>query len=170
MSRDPAAAPSYPELEEVHRLAREAPLRTVATAESCTGGMLAGALSELPGSSSFFVGGVVAYANSAKVALLGVDPAELTRHGAVSQEVALALARGVRSLLGTTLGVSTTGVAGPDGSEHKPPGLIFVALSGPAGEGVRRLEGDRGRRQNRVEAVRAALQLLLEALRRPPNP
>jgi nicotinamide-nucleotide amidase len=123
---------------------------TVATAESCTGGLLAERLTRTAGSSDIFVGGVVAYSNEVKVALLGVPRATLDEHGAVSQPVAEAMARGVREQLGSTFGVAITGVAGPGGgSEEKPVGTVHVALAGP-GDGEmehRRLwiPGDRER-------------------------
>src|SRR4051812_8930601 len=103
-----------PILEQIHDLLVAAPA-TVATAESCTGGMVATLLTELSGSSAYFLGGISAYANSAKEALLGVAPALLGLHGAVSAEVAEAMARGARERLGSTYAVSLTGIAGPGG-------------------------------------------------------
>jgi nicotinamide-nucleotide amidase len=109
---------------------------TVATAESCTGGLLAGRLTELAGSSDYVLGGLVVYANEAKVALAGVDPGLIERHGAVSTEVAEALAEGAREGLGADVGVGITGIAGPGGgSEDKPVGTVCFSVS----DGSRRL-------------------------------
>jgi len=107
---------------------------TVATAESLTGGKLAALLTAAPGASETFMGGVVSYATEVKVHVLGVDPGLVERHGVVSAECAREMARGVRGLMGTTYAVSTTGVAGPADQEGKPPGTVYVGLSGPGGE------------------------------------
>lgn len=110
--------------------------KTLATAESCTGGLIAEKLTDVPGSSEYFCGGVVVYANEAKTALLGVDEAMLAEHGAVSEPVALAMARGACERFGADLGISTTGISGPGGgSDEKPVGLVYIALhrtDGPA--------------------------------------
>jgi len=104
--------------------------KTVAVAESCTGGLIAERLTSTPGSSAYFMGGVVAYANSAKTALLDVPEALLLEHGAVSEPVARAMAEGVRARFGADLGVSTTGISGPEGgSQAKPVGTVYVALA-----------------------------------------
>ncbi|HEV3047911.1 MAG TPA: competence/damage-inducible protein A [Solirubrobacteraceae bacterium] len=113
--------------------------RTIATAESCTGGLLAARLTELPGSSAYFKGGLVVYSNEAKVALAGVPPRLLEEHGAVSAEVAEALADGARGALDADVGVGITGVAGPGGgSEHKPVGLVWLSVASGAGEPLTR--------------------------------
>jgi len=110
---------------------------TVATAESCTGGGIAERMTSVPGSSGWFLGGVVAYANEAKQALLGVPEAMLEEHGAVSEPVARAMAEGVRERFGSTYGVATTGISGPGGgTEDKPVGLVYVALARDAGTGI----------------------------------
>jgi nicotinamide-nucleotide amidase len=104
--------------------------RTLAVAESCTGGLLAEKLTDVPGASSYFLGGVVAYANAAKVSLLGVPEELLAAHGAVSQPVARAMAEGVRERFGADLGLATTGISGPEGgSPEKPVGLVHLALA-----------------------------------------
>ena len=167
MTDDGAGAPRLLELFPDTVTAGErlrASHRTVAVAESCTGGLLGAVLSAVPGSSAYLLGGVIAYADAVKRAELDVPAEVLAAHGAVSAEVAGAMARGVRSRLGADVGVAITGVAGPGGeSPSKPAGLVFVAIADGAGERVTRLDGDRGREGNRASAVRAALQLLLQA-------
>jgi PncC family amidohydrolase len=136
---------------------------TVAVAESCTGGLVAAALTEVPGSSGYFLGGVVSYADAAKAALLGVPEASLAAHGAVSAQVARAMATGVRERLGTALAASVTGIAGPDGgSAEKPVGLTYVGVADEQGTDVRRFTWTGDRSVNRHESARAALELLVE--------
>jgi PncC family amidohydrolase len=133
----------------------------VAVAESCTGGLLGAALPAVPGSSTYVVGGVIAYDNAVKTTLLGVSADSLRQHGAVSEAVATGMARGVRERLDADVGVAITGVAGPGPEEGgKPAGLVFVALHAPGVERVVRLDRDRGREENRAAAVQAALELL----------
>lgn len=142
---------------------------TVATAESATGGLIAALLTEVPGSSDYFRGAVVAYANEVKSKVLGVGPAVLAEHGAVSPEVAREMALGVRRLLAVDIGLADTGIAGPGrGTCAKPVGLFYLGLATPAGIEVQelRLEGDR--RQNREAAAVAALALLVAYLERGP--
>jgi nicotinamide-nucleotide amidase len=139
---------------------------TVATAESLTGGLLAGALTSVPGASRVFRGGVVAYATDLKHELLGVDDALLARVGAVDQEVARQMATGVRTRLGADLGVATTGVAGPDPQDGHPPGTVWVAVADGqhawAVAADRAVVGDRA--AVRGVAVVAALRLLRDRL------
>ena len=104
---------------------------TLAVAESLTGGRLAAALTAVPGASAVFVGGVVSYATSVKVGVLGVPESVVEQHGVVSAPCAAAMAAGVRDLLRTTYGVATTGVAGPDRQEDRPVGTVYVGLAGP---------------------------------------
>jgi nicotinamide-nucleotide amidase len=135
----------------------------VATAESCTGGLVATLLTALPGSSTVFLGGVSAYADAAKTALLGVDATLLAQFGAVSAEVAAAMAAGARSRFGATWAVSLTGIAGPDGARPgKPVGTVFAGLAGPQGtEAVRwTLAGDR--EAVRWQAAENAIEWLLK--------
>ena len=135
---------------------------TVATAESCTGGAVAGAITANPGSSGYFRGGVVSYSNDAKRDLLGVPETLLAAHGAVSAQVAVAMAAGACRALGTDLAVATTGVAGPDGgSAEKPVGLVYVAVHDAAGSDVRRFQWTADRAGNISATMVAALDLLL---------
>jgi nicotinamide-nucleotide amidase len=138
---------------------------SVATAESLTGGLLAAALTDIPGASTAFRGGIVAYATELKAVLLGVDPAVLDRQGAVSAEVAGAMAGGVAARLGASYGVSTTGVAGPDPAEGKPAGTVFIAASSGRQARVQRLALAGSRDDIRRETVAAALALLLVMMR-----
>jgi competence/damage-inducible protein CinA-like protein len=130
---------------------------TIATAESCTGGVLAGRLTELAGSSDYVLGGLVVYSNEAKAALAGVDPALIARVGAVSVEVAEALADGARAALGADYGVGITGVAGPGGgTPEKPVGLVCFSVAGPDGARLTRsvnLPGDRADIRDRSTTV-----------------
>ena len=138
---------------------------TVATAESCTGGLLAGRLTELAGSSDYVVGGAVTYADAAKRALLGVPTDLLAAHGAVSEPVARAMAEGARAATGATFALSTTGIAGPGGgTPEKPVGLVYVGCAGPDGTTVRRHEFPGDRATVRGWSVVAALHLLRRAL------
>ena len=132
-----------------------------ATAESCTGGMVAAALTDIPGCSDAFAGGVVAYSNQLKHDLLGVPEDVLERHGAVSAESAAAMAAGARARLGADAAVSVTGIAGPGGgTEEKPVGLVYLHVSSPAGEDMRRMDIPGSRDAVRGRAATAALQLL----------
>lgn len=140
--------------------------RTVATAESCTGGLLAGRLTERPGSSAYMIGGLVAYANEAKTALAGVPAELIERHGAVSPEVAFALASGAIVAFSADLGIGVTGVAGPGGgTEAKPVGTVCVTVAGRDGRRMHRtflLPGDRAMIRQRTTT--AALQMLRRML------
>jgi nicotinamide-nucleotide amidase len=152
---------------DVHR-ALQARGATIAVAESLTGGLLGGALTDVAGSSATFRGGVVAYATELKASLLDVDPALLRRHGAVHPEVAAAMARGAVARLGATYGLATTGVAGPDPQDGRAPGEVHVALAGPGigrtGWSVVSLRLDGDRDDVRREAVRRALSFAVEEL------
>lgn len=140
---------------------------TIATAESCTGGLVAHVLTEVPGSSAYLRGGVVAYADPVKERILGVPADVLAAHGAVSAQVAVAMAEGVRALLGTDLGVGVTGVAGPDGgSDAKPVGLVYVAVAGAGATDVRRFLWSGDRSGNKAASAEAAIGMLAEAAER----
>ncbi len=138
---------------------------TLAVAESSTGGLIAKCLTDISGSSAYVIGGVIAYADSVKERLLGVQAETLRAHGAVSAPVAQQMAEGVRALLGTDLAISVTGIAGPTGATPtKPVGLHFVGLSAAEGAWVRRHVFVGDRRSIRQAAADAALQLLLDYL------
>ncbi|WP_026875588.1 CinA family protein [Jiangella gansuensis] len=138
--------------------------RTVATAESLTGGLVCAALTSVPGSSAVVRGGVIVYATQLKSSLAGVPGELLDRHGPVAPEVAAAMADGVRHRLGADVGVATTGVAGPSGQDGHPPGTVHVAVATSQGTTVRSYTGDSaltgGRGEVRDATVRAALELL----------
>ncbi len=154
----------YTRAAELGKRLRERAL-TLAVAESCTGGGLADAITDVAGSSDYFLGGVVSYSNDAKERLLGVNPAELAAHGAVSEPVARSMAEGVRRALGADLGVGITGIAGPGGGTvEKPVGLVYIALAAPDRVVARRHVWSEDRIGNKRLSVAAALDLLLEAL------
>ncbi len=139
---------------------------TIATAESCTGGLVTAALTEVPGSSAVVECGFVTYSNAAKRALLGVAGATLDAHGAVSESVAREMARGALERSGAGLAVAITGIAGPGGSEHKPEGRVCFALAASDGNTTADTVdfGPRGRAQVREAARDHALALMLRAL------
>jgi nicotinamide-nucleotide amidase len=139
--------------------------QTVAVAESLTGGLVAAALTSVPGSSAAVRGGIVAYATELKAELLGVPADLLARHGPVHHEVAVAMATGVRQRLGATYGAATTGVAGPGPADGHPQGTVYLAVAGRSGvaEVGLRLPGDR--QEVREQTVRSLLSLLVSALR-----
>lgn len=166
---DPRAVPSAVATEVVRRLTAAG--RTVAVAESLTGGAVTAALVDVAGASACVRGGVVTYATDLKARLLAVPGDLLARHGAVHADVALAMAHGARAALGADVGVATTGVAGPDPQDGHPPGEFHVAVVGPGGARVRSVTPGRdgvpdhpGRAAVRAAARDAALRLLLDAL------
>lgn len=138
---------------------------SVASAESCTGGLLGAVLSERSGSSDVFAGGAVVYSNEAKALLADVPPQLVHGHGAVSSVVAAALARGIRERLGATIGLGITGIAGPGGATPgKPVGLVYVAVEAPEAHRVKSLHWTHDRAGNRLASVGVALDLLEEAI------
>jgi nicotinamide-nucleotide amidase len=138
---------------------------TVAVAESCTGGLIAQRLTDVPGASKYFIEGVVAYSNDAKTRTLGVEPVLLLEHGAVSAPVAEAMAEGVRRRANTDFGLSVTGIAGPDGgTEEKPVGLVYIALADDAHTEHRKVKIPGDRNLIRWRASQAALDLLRRRL------
>lgn len=139
--------------------------RTLATAESCTGGLVADRITNVTGSSEYFRGGIVAYANEAKVALLGVSWDMLRTHGAVSREVVMEMARGARVALDVDIAVSVSGIAGPGGGlPGKPVGTTWVGLSTEDGDWARKFIWEGDRLQNKALSADAALQLVLDYL------
>ena len=153
---DPAAA-------EVVRICRARGL-TVATAESLTGGLVCAALTSVPGASLVVRGGIVAYATDLKSTSLGVPADLLAERGAVDGDVALAMAQGVRRVVGADIGLATTGVAGPDPQDGEPVGTVFVAVSGPGVEVVERLALAGDRAAIRAASVAAVLTRCRDAL------
>lgn len=134
---------------------------TLAIAESCTGGLLSGRITDVPGSSKWFLGGVVAYSGEVKMSMVGVDPAHIQQHGEVSEEVARDLAEGARRRFGASWGIGVTGIAGPDGgSEAKPVGTVHIAVASRGHVEHRKLYFAGGREQVRRFATNAALDLL----------
>lgn len=145
----------------IERLERDG--LTLAVAESCTGGLLGGRITEVPGASKAFLGGVVAYSNDIKARQLGVDPALFADgHGAVSAAVATAMAKGVRTRFGAGLAIAVTGIAGPHGgSAAKPVGTVWLAALGPGDlVNVHRVQAEGDRAGIRAQAVDEALRLL----------
>ena len=143
----------------------------LAVAESCTGGLLSHRLTNVPGSSEYYLGGVIAYANEVKERLLGVRRETLEAHGAVSRETALEMARGIRRALAddfpleNTIGLSTTGIAGPGGGlPGKPVGLAWIGLSAPEGDWAWRFLWNGSRLENKEQSAQAALRTLMDYL------
>ena len=138
---------------------------TIATVESCTGGLVGHWITEVPGSSDYFRGGLLTYGDDVKTSLADVPPELLAAHGAVSAQVAVAMAIGGRRRLGADLAVAITGVAGPGGgSDAKPVGLTYVAVADADGEAVQRFLWTGDRSANKVASAEAALRLLLDRL------
>ncbi len=138
----------------------------LAVAESCTGGLVCNRITNVPGSSDYFLGGIVAYAYETKVALLGVAWDTLRAHGAVSRETVLEMARGARQALDADIAISVSGIAGPGGGlPEKPVGTTWIGLSTTNGEWARRhcFSGDR--QQNKISSAEAVLQMLLDYLK-----
>ena len=149
---------------QIGNLLRKRELK-LALAESCTGGLIADRITNVPGSSEYFLGGIVAYAYEAKVALLGVSWDTLNTKGAVSQETVLEMARGARRILNTDIAVSVTGIAGPEGgTPEKPVGTVWIGLVAIEGEWTRLFQFSGSREQNKISSANAALQMLLDFL------
>ena len=154
----------------VGRLLTEQKL-TIALAESCTGGLIAHRLTNVPGSSAYLIGGVVSYANEAKERMLGVSHQTLQEHGAVSEETAREMSQGVRRLFQTDVALAVTGIAGPSGgTPEKPVGLVYIALTTEDSERCERhlWKGDRW--ANKEQSAEAALGMLREYLEARQNP
>lgn len=139
--------------------------RTVACAESCTGGNIARLITSVPGASSYFLGGIVSYANEVKINVLGVNKKDLETYGAVSEQVALQMAEGARRVTGAEFAVSTTGVAGPDGgTPEKPVGTVWIAVAGPHGATAKKFLFSRTRERNIGKASVTALRWLVQVV------
>ncbi len=137
----------------------------IATAESCTGGLLAHTLTNIPGSSAYFKGGVVSYSNEVKMKVLGVKRETLEQYGAVSEQTAREMAEGVKNLMEVDVAVATTGIAGPGGgTPEKPVGLVYIGLATPEGVEVKRFLFNGDRLYNKEQFCNAALNMVLEYL------
>jgi nicotinamide-nucleotide amidase len=146
--------------DELHRLLLQCGM-TVSVAESCTGGLLGAHLTSQPGSSAYFLGAVVAYSNSVKREVLEVPPQLIEEHGAVSAQVALAMANGARKVIGSDLTISVTGIAGPDGgTDEKPVGTTYLGFAAPDTAITRPFHCTGSRAEIREQAVEAALEIL----------
>ena len=138
---------------------------TLATAESCTGGLVADRITDVPGSSDYFVGGIVAYANAVKTQTLGVASETIARYGAVSRETVLEMAQGARAALRADIAVSVSGIAGPGGGQPgKPTGTIWVGLAAADGAWARTFLWDGDRVANKAASAEAVLQMLYDYL------
>lgn len=155
--------PPDPAVALFERLSREQ--HTMAVAESCTGGLLAGAITDVPGASAIFLGGVVTYTNEAKADLLDIPECLIEQHGAVSGEIAAAMAEGAAQKFGAEYGLATTGFAGPGGgTEENPVGTVFLGFHSPRGLWACRIHFEGDRRDVREAAVRHALEWMLRKL------
>ena len=153
-------------LEEVVGMYLVMRQKTIAVAESCTGGLLAERLTRTPGSSNFFLGGAVCYSNDMKTRLAGVPPALMEVNGAVSRPVARALAEGIRARAGASIGMGITGIAGPGGgSSEKPVGLVFIALADKRGTQIREFRFPGSRERVRLWATQMALEMIRRRIR-----
>jgi len=136
---------------------------TVATAESCTGGLIGDTLTSIPGSSAYYEGGVISYSNALKQRFLNVTAETLERHGAVSEQTAREMAAGIRDAAEVDIGIATTGIAGPGGgTPEKPVGLVYIGLASSGGVTVKKHVFDGSRRENKTATCRAALHMLRE--------
>lgn len=138
---------------------------SIAIAESCTGGLLGHQLTNIPGSSAFFLGGIIAYANQVKIKLLGVSRETLEQFGAVSRETVSEMAYGARLMLGADIGLATTGIAGPDGGTvEKPVGYVWIGISTPDDELTWQFTWSGNRIENKILTAHKAIELLVEYL------
>ena len=138
---------------------------SVATAESCTGGLIGHTFTNVPGSSEYFDRGIISYSNRAKMELLGVSETMIKEHGAVSEDVAKSMAEGVRKRSKVDIGISTTGIAGPSGgTEEKPVGLVYISISTVDNIIVKKFQFSGSRLENKESTCNAALKMLLEFL------
>ena len=138
---------------------------TVATAESCSGGLIADRITDVPGSSDYFCGGLVVYSNKAKMAMLGVSKETLERHGAVSEAVAKEMSEKARELFDADIAVGVTGIAGPGGgTDEKPVGLVYIAVSSEVGTVAKKQQFGGGRTEVKAQTAEEALNLIVEHL------
>jgi len=150
-------------LREVASLLTEKELM-VATAESCTGGLIGHTLTNIPGSSAYYAGGVISYTNALKIKLLGVAASTLEEHGAVSKSTAREMAEGIKTVAHADIGVASTGIAGPGGgTSEKPVGLVYIGLAAEVTT-VKDFIFDGDRLQNKKSTVQAALQMIRDCL------
>ena len=139
--------------------------KTIATAESCTGGLIAHSLTNISGSSDYFDRGIISYSNNAKIDLLDVPEEILEKYGAVSEQVAKAMAEGVRTKSNVDIGISTTGIAGPTGgTKEKPVGLVYIGISTIENTMVKKFQFSGDRLENKESTCNAAFQMLLNIL------
>jgi PncC family amidohydrolase len=139
---------------------------TLAVAESCTGGLVGHRITEIPGSSDYFMGGIIAYSYEAKKTFLNVSPETLEVHGAVSEETAVEMAEGVREVFDVDIGISITGIAGPASDlSEKPVGLTWIAVSSSEGTWAKSYHWDGNRSENKSQSAEAALALSLEVIK-----
>ena len=151
--------------EELGKLLLEKGL-TLSTAESCTGGGIASVITSISGSSEYFKGGIVAYANEVKTTLLGVSETTLEKHGAVSEETVQEMAKGAMKSMKTSCAIATSGIAGPGGgTPTKPVGTIWIAVACNDKIVTKKLQGDNGREKNTKNSIEKALSLLIEHLK-----
>lgn len=143
---------------------------TLATAESCTAGNVAAAITAIPGSSHFYRGGIIAYSNEVKVNLLGVNPETLENKGAVSEETVIEMVKGAMKSMNSDCAVATSGIAGPTGgTPDKPVGTVWIAVGKQEKIVTMKLEGDEGRQKNIANATQKALQMLRNILQNEEN-
>ncbi len=139
--------------------------KTLSTAESCTGGMIAKAITDVPGSSRYFMGGVVSYSDEVKIKALHVDGAMIEKYGAVSSQTARAMAKGVRQFMKTDCAIAVTGIAGPEGGTRKKPvGLVYIAVVCGGKSAVKRFHFNKKRDGNRRLSADMAIKMLIELL------
>lgn len=153
-------------LEKIASLLKKKKL-WIATAESCTAGLIGHTLTNIPGSSEYYKGGIISYSNEVKMKILGVKKETLETYGAVSEQTARQMAEGAKRVLETDIAIATTGIAGPGGgTKEKPVGLVYIGLATPEGVEARKFIFHGDRLQNKENFCNAALKMLLEYLER----
>ena len=153
-------------LDKISIILKEKSLK-IATAESCTGGLISHTFTNISGSSEYFDRGIVSYSNKAKIELLEVTEDVLDKYGAVSEQVAKAMAEGIRNRSNVNIGIATTGIAGPTGgTKEKPVGLVYIAISTIENTTVKRFQFSGNRLENKESTCNAALKMLLDSITR----